>query len=110
LVPLEDNGNLVEAPTVGNKEDSPGSVQDPASSGSASIDALPNAKAPRTDDSPALFDLNRALVEAAEEMTFDWPEFLPVERIIPAMTDLALGFLVFTALIALDILFLSLTS
>jgi hypothetical protein len=28
-------------------------------------------------DSPAPHDLERALAEAAEEMDFDWPEFLP---------------------------------
>ena len=30
-------------------------------------------------DQPASHDLDRALAEAAEEMDFEWPEFLPVE-------------------------------
>ena len=30
-------------------------------------------------DQPASHDLNGALAEAAEEMDFEWPEFLPVE-------------------------------
>ena len=52
-------------------------------------------------DSLAIYDLDRALVEAAEEIEFDWPEFLPVERIKAGITEIALGFLLFAALIAL---------
>jgi hypothetical protein len=57
-------------------------------------------------DSPASYDLDRALVEAAEEIEFDWPEFLPMERIKAGITEialgiLALGILVFAAVIAL---------
>jgi hypothetical protein len=39
------------------------------------------------------------LVEVSQEMKFDWPEFLPVERIKAGITEIALGMLVFTALV-----------
>ena len=48
--------------------------------------------APRRNDSGAPSDLDRALLAAAEELDFDWPEFLPVERIIRGITEIALGF------------------
>ena len=57
-------------------------------------DSLPQA------DSPAPHDLDRALAEAAEEMDFDWPEFLPVERIKGGITEIALGFLLLAGLVA----------
>jgi len=47
---------------------------------------------PRIKDSVASSDLDRALVEAAEELDFDWPEFLPAERVIRGITEIALGF------------------
>jgi hypothetical protein len=47
--------------------------------------------APRRKDSGALYDLDRALLEAAEELDFDWPEFLPVERVIWGITEIAVG-------------------
>jgi hypothetical protein len=51
--------------------------------------------------------LDRALIEAAEEMSFDWPEFLPVERI----TEMALASLLFAGLVVLGrFLFLSFAS
>jgi hypothetical protein len=40
------------------------------------------------------------LVEAAEEMKFDWPEFLPMERIKAGIRDIALGLLLCAALVA----------
>jgi len=43
-------------------------------------------------DSPARHDLERALAEAAEEMDFDWPEFLSGERIKAGITEIVLGF------------------
>jgi hypothetical protein len=46
-------------------------------------------------------DIHRVLVEAAEEMDFDWPEFLTVERIKNGMAEVALGFLVLAGLTAL---------
>ena len=50
-------------------------------------------------DSPTPYDLDRALVEPVEEMKFDWPEFLPVERIKAGITEIALGLIVFAALV-----------
>jgi len=47
--------------------------------------------APRGKDSGTLYDLDRALLEAAKELDFDWPEFLPVERGIRGITEIALG-------------------
>jgi len=44
--------------------------------------------ASRGKDSGTLSDLDRALLEAAKELDFDWPEFLPVER---GITEIALG-------------------
>jgi hypothetical protein len=51
-------------------------------------------------DSQTPCDLDRALVEAAEQMKFDWPEFLPVERVKAGISEIALGFLLFAALVA----------
>ena len=39
-------------------------------------------------DQPASHDLDRALAEAAEEMDFEWPEFLAVEYRIKQVTSL----------------------
>ena len=47
--------------------------------------------APGRKDSGALHDLDRGLLQAAEELDFDWPEFLPVERVIRGITEIALG-------------------
>jgi|ERR1700752_3653455 hypothetical protein len=47
---------------------------------------------PRVKDTTAPSDLDRALVEAAEELDFDWPEFLPAERVVKGLTEIALGF------------------
>jgi hypothetical protein len=43
--------------------------------------------------------LDRELVEVSEQMKFDWPEFLPVERIKGGITEIALGLIVFAALV-----------
>ena len=51
-------------------------------------------------DSPAPHDLDRALAEAAEEMGFDWPEFLALERIKAGITEITLGFLLLAGLVA----------
>lgn len=51
-------------------------------------------------DSPAPYDLDRALVQAAEEMRLDWPEFLPVERIKAGISEIIVGFILFAALLA----------
>ena len=45
-------------------------------------------------------DLDRALVEAAQEIEFDWSEFLPAERIKAGIMEIALGFLLFAGLVA----------
>jgi hypothetical protein len=44
--------------------------------------------------------LDRALVEAAEEMSFNWPEFLPVERIGAGVAQMAVALLLFAGLLA----------
>ena len=46
------------------------------------------------------YTLGRELIEVSEEMKFDWPEFLPVERIKAGITEIAVGLIVFAALIA----------
>jgi hypothetical protein len=56
-------------------------------------------------DSPAPHDLDRALAEAAKEMDFDWPEFLPVKRIKAGITVIVLGFLLLAGLVAFYIEF-----
>ena len=43
--------------------------------------------------------LNRDFVDISEEMKFDWPEFLPVERIKAGITEIALGLIVFATLV-----------
>ena len=42
--------------------------------------------------------LDREFVDICEEMKFDWPEFLP-ERIKAGITEIALGLIVFAALV-----------
>jgi hypothetical protein len=62
---------------------------------------LPNVeKRDLRADSPAPYDLDRALVEAAEETRFDWPEFLPVERIKAGISEIIVGLIVIAALLA----------
>jgi hypothetical protein len=51
-------------------------------------------------DSPTPYDLDRVLAEAAEEMQFDLPELLPSERIKTRIMEIALGLLLFAALVA----------
>jgi hypothetical protein len=61
---------------------------------------LPNVeKRDLLADSEPSYDLDWALVEAAEEMKFDWPEFLPVERIKAGISEIALGCILFAALL-----------
>ena len=43
--------------------------------------------------------LNPGFVAVSEELKFHWPEFLPVERIRAGMTEIALGVIVFGALV-----------
>jgi hypothetical protein len=64
----------------------------------------PNA--PETMDQDGLSDLDRALVEAAEEMRFDWPEFPALGRIIPAMMRFVPNWLLLAGLAVLGGVFL----
>jgi hypothetical protein len=50
--------------------------------------------------------LQRALVEMAEETRFDWPEFLPVERVKAGLAEAAVGLLLLAGLIAVGSLFI----
>jgi hypothetical protein len=63
-------------------------------------DDLPEAKLPGEDGAPEFSDLDRALVETAEEMDFNWPEFLPVERIELGIAQMTLALLLFAGLLA----------
>jgi hypothetical protein len=65
---------------------------------------FPDVKPSPETSSPELSDLDRALVEAAAEMSFDWPESLPVDGIIIGMLYVGLGCLLFAGLIALGVL------
>jgi hypothetical protein len=65
----------------------------------ASVDS-PEVKVPSGDGAPELSDLDRAMVEAVEEMNFNWPEFLPVERIRAGTAQMALALLLFGGLLA----------
>jgi hypothetical protein len=47
-----------------------------------------------------------ALIEMAEETRFDWPEFLPVERVKTGLMELALGVLLLAGVIAVGSLFI----
>ena len=44
---------------------------------------------------------DRELVEMSEELQFDWPEVLPVERIKTGITLATVGLVMFVALMAL---------
>ena len=66
---------------------------------SAATDDASNAKSPNEDEFPALSDFDRALIEAAEEMSFNWPELLPVEGIKAGITQIALASLLFAGLV-----------
>ena len=52
-------------------------------------------------DSLAPCHLDTALVEMAEEIEIDWPEFLPVERIRRGLTEIAFELLLVIGLVAL---------
>jgi hypothetical protein len=43
--------------------------------------------------------VDREFVDISEEMKFDWPDFLPVERIKAGITEIALGLIVFAAFV-----------
>jgi hypothetical protein len=50
-------------------------------------------------DSQTSHVLDVALFQLAEGMKFDWPESLPVERIKTGISEIALGFILFLALL-----------
>jgi hypothetical protein len=101
---IEKAGNLFAPPDVIKEEKLFESIQPPTSSLRVATDDLPKPKSLETPDSSALSDLDRALVEAAEEMSFAWPEFLPVERIEPGLIEIALWCLLFVSVVALGVL------
>jgi hypothetical protein len=51
-------------------------------------------------DSQTSPDLDLALLQVAEGMKSDWPESLPVERINTGISEIALAFILFVALLA----------
>jgi hypothetical protein len=57
-------------------------------------DSLPRSQ------SPAPHDLDRALAEVFEEVQFNWPDFLSVERIKAGIAEIALGLFLFAGLVA----------
>ena len=62
----------------------------------AGVDS-PEAKSPGGEGIPEVPDLDRALLE---EMSTNWPEFPPAERIEVGIARLALGLLLFAGLLA----------
>ena len=52
-------------------------------------------------DSLTPCDLDMAFVELVDKIEIDWPEFLPVERIGPGITGIALGVLLVVGLAGL---------
>ena len=68
----------------------------PTEESEASVDST-EAKSPCGEGAPEVSDLDRALLE---EMNFDWPEFLPVERIEAGIAQTALGLLLLAGLVA----------
>jgi hypothetical protein len=62
----------------------------------AGVDS-PEAKSPGGEGAPEVSDLDRTLLE---EMSTNWPEFLPVKRIEVGIAQMALGLLLFAGLLA----------
>ena len=63
------------------------------------------------EDEVSMINQQKALVDAAEEMKFDWPELLPVERIQEGLTELALWlFLAVGVVTAGGLCFLAITA
>jgi len=61
---------------------------------------LPNVEEKdKPADSETSHDLDLALFQIAEGMKFDWPESLPVERIKTGISEMALGCILFLALL-----------
>jgi hypothetical protein len=45
-------------------------------------------------------DIHDVLVDASEEVNFDWPDSLPIERIKGGLAEIALALLLFAGLVA----------
>jgi hypothetical protein len=61
----------------------------------SSRDALRIAAMEKNSDAPDV-----ELVEVSEKIKFDWPEFLPVERIKAGITEIFIGSIAFAAIVA----------
>ena len=57
-------------------------------------------KPSRGDNSLTPLDNHDILIEVSEEMNFDWPHSLPIERIKAGLTEIALAVLLFVGLVA----------
>ena len=57
-------------------------------------------KPSRGDNSLTPLDTHDILIEVSEEMNFDWPHSLPIERIKAGLTETALAILLFVGLVA----------
>ena len=106
LEPIENSGNPPGVSALSKNGGLQGPALDSVSGESRAPDHFPNAKAVEENGSLALSDLDKALVEAAKEMTFDWPELLSVERIASDIGQIALRGLVAAGLAVLGRLFL----
>jgi len=63
------------------------------------------------EDEVSMINQQKTLVDAAEEMRFDWPELLPVERIQGGLTEIALWLFLVVGLVAAGgLCFLSVTA
>ena len=51
-------------------------------------------------DSPTPYYFDRALVQAAEPRKFDWPDFLPQERVETGIAEIVYGLFLFAVLVA----------
>jgi hypothetical protein len=57
-------------------------------------------ESPNRADSFALHDPDEVLVQDTREIESDWPKYLPARRIKAGLLEIALGFLLFAALLA----------
>ena len=82
------------------------SVEEAQPAGDSASAELPASQSRGDGNLAAQIACQWALVEMAEETRFDWPEFLPVERIEAGLTEVALGVLLLAGLIAVESLFI----
>jgi hypothetical protein len=59
---------------------------------------------PERNNALAALDIHRVMVETAEEIDFDLPVFMPVERIKAGIVEMSLAFLLLVAVIGLLII------